>query len=603
MQSLKKILLVTTIFLGSLSYHAIYAESEISSLEKHLHQLKIEEKEAEQLHHLFQIYWDWHMLDNPEEASFWGSPGKHNSWSDLSEEAFIKRQAFMSLCLDTLHLIELSKLNEDDKISYQILKRILEEGIANIQFGKHYLAFNQMDGIHLHIPLIMGLMPHQTIEDYEDIFSRLRLIPKLFEQTISLLEKGKSLRMTPPQVALLKVPDQLLNQIVDNPIDSSLLKAFHSFPSSIDASTQSYLLDEAQYIYQNIVKPAFIQFHTYLTEKYIPHCRQTTALADLPNGNALYSHLVQSFTTTTLTPQDIHNIGLKEVERIHQDMLAIIRSTPFKGSFEEFLHFLKTDPQFFYSKREELLEGYRTLTNHIQSHLPLLFNQLPSLPFQVVPVPTYSEESQIAAYYCPGSIAYNRPGYFFINTSYPEQRPKWEMEPLALHEAVPGHHMQISLAQELIGIPEFRKNANFTAYIEGWGLYAESLGAEMGLYRDSYSVFGKLSYEMLRAIRLVVDTGMHAMGWSREQAILYFKQYVGMSDHEITTEIDRYLVIPGQALAYKIGELKIQDMRRLAAQQLDEKFDIRSFHHIWLKHGTLPLDIAEQQVHKWLQDF
>jgi uncharacterized protein (DUF885 family) len=303
-----------------------------------------------------------------------------------------------------------------------------------------------------------------------------------------------------------------------------------------------------------------------------------------------------------LTPQEIHHIGLKEVERIRQEMLDLIQSTGFQGSFKEFLDFIKTDPQFFYSNSEELLNGYQILTRHIETQLTTLFSQLPSLPCEVIPVPSYSEESQIAAYYCPGSTSQQRPGYFFINTSYPQLRPKWEMEPLALHEALPGHHLQISLAQEIQDIPEFRKHASFTAYIEGWGLYSESLGHELGLYQNPYSIFGKLTYEMLRAIRLVVDTGMHAMGWSREQAIQFFKQYVGMSDHEIATEVDRYLVLPAQALAYKIGELKIKEMRRLATQELGDRFDIRAFHFAWLQHGTLPLDIAEQQIDKWIQE-
>ena len=282
-------------------------------------------------------------------------------------------------------------------------------------------------------------------------------------------------------------------------------------------------------------------------------------------------------------------------------MQDIMASTNFKGSYKEFLHFLKTDKQFFYKDRASLLAGYQDLTKYIESQLPVLFLKLPKLPFEVIPVPGYAEESQTGAYYCYGSILDNRPGYFFINTSFPETRPMWEMEPLALHEAVPGHHLQISIALELEGMPEFRKFTGYTAYIEGWGLYAESLGTELGLYRDPYSRFGKLTYEIFRAIRLVVDTGMHSMGWTREDAIDFFKQYVGMSDHEIETEVDRYLVLPGQALAYKIGELKIKELRRLAAEQLGDAFDIRAFHHEWLRHGALPLETAEFVIHKWIE--
>lgn len=603
MQSLKNFFLSSLLFLGSLSSHHAHADSPISSdfsFEERLKQLAGEERE-EHLHHLFDLYWDWQMTENPEDASFLGYSGQHDRWSDLSENAFDRRQNFLAQLLNMLNSIGAANLSEKDAISYDILKRNLEQECASLKFGDQYLLVNQMHGMHLHVPLIIEFMPHQTLEDYENILSRLRLIPKLFQQIIQLLNKGIELGITPPQVAVLCLPEQILNQITDNPIDSSLLQAFQQFPSSIDSETQARLRQEAQATYRETILPTFVQFYTYLTESYLPNCRKTIGFTDLPNGKEWYAHHVKCSTTTQLTPEEIHRMGLKEVDRIHHEMMEIIDSVGFNGSFEKFLEYMQTDPQFFYSNRDDLLKGYQTLTRDIETKLPVLFAQLPSLPFEVVPIPSYSEESQIAAYYCSGSFAHNRPGHFFINTSYPEQRPKWEMEPLALHEAVPGHHLQITLAQELKGIPEFRKNAHFTAYIEGWGLYSESLGTELGFYRDPYSIFGRLSYEMLRAIRLVVDTGMHAMGWSREQAIQFFKQYVGMSDHEITTEIDRYLVIPGQALAYKIGELKIKEMRQLAAKKLGKDFDVRLFHTTWLQHGTLPLDIAEQTIHQWIQ--
>jgi uncharacterized protein (DUF885 family) len=585
MQSLKKILLITIIVLSSYSSYFVHAE----------------DKERDRLHHLFDLYWEWHLTEYPDEATFLGYAGQHGQWPDFSQEAILRRQYFTTQFLEILASIEAMHLEESDQVSYYILKRILEDEQFNTQFGNHYLLINQMQGMHLYVPMLIELMPNKTLQDYENILSRLRLIPRLFNQTIDLLKEGVELGITPPQIALLSVPQQILNQMVDHPLDSPLLRAFQQFPSSIDLETQARLLSEAQTIYQQIVLPHLNELYCYLTEHYIPNCRKTIAFTDLPKGHDWYAYLVKSSTTTELTPQEIHNIGLAEVKRIHEEMLTVIQSVGFKGTFEEFIHFIKTDPQFFYSTRAELLDGYQTLTRYIESKLLLLFAKLPTLPFEVIPIPSYSEESQIAAYYCSGSIIDHRPGYFFINTSYPEQRPKWEMEPLSLHEAVPGHHLQISLAQELQGVPEFRKNTHFTAYIEGWGLYAESLGSELGLYQDPYSLFGRLSYEMLRAIRLVVDTGMHSMGWRRTQAIDFFKQYVGMSDHEIETEVDRYLVLPGQALAYKIGELKIQEMRHLAIQQLGEQFDIRAFHNAWLQQGALPLDIVEKHIHQWIQ--
>lgn len=606
MQSSKKVLLATTFsiltYFLSLEIHAENCTNSCLSFETRLQQVSEEKREVQQLHDLFDLYWDWHMIENPEEASYYGYPGNHGRWTDLSEDGFKRREHFLHGLLNILKSVDSANLSEKDVISYDILKRIFEEELISLNFGDQYLPVNQMNGAHLHVPLIIGFMPHQTIDDYENILSRLSLLPEFFQQNIQLLNKGIELGITPPQAALLGLPEQILNQIIDNPLDSPLLQAFRQFPSSIDSETQSRLAYQAEDLYRKTVIPAFVNFYTYVTKSYIPNCRQTIGFSELPRGREWYAHHVKCSTTTELTPEEIHTIGLKEVERIRQEMMAIIHSVGFNGSFERFLKFMQTDPQFFYNNREDLLKGYQTLTRDIEAKLPRLFSQLPSLPFEVVPIPSYSEESQIAAYYCPGSFANNRPGNFFINTSFPEQRPKWEMEPLALHEAVPGHHLQITLAQELKGIPEFRKNAHFTAYIEGWGLYSESLGTEFDLYRDPYSIFGRLSYEMLRAIRLVVDTGMHAMGWSRDQAIQYFKRYVGMSDHEITTEVDRYLVMPGQALAYKIGELKIKEMRDFSAQQLGNDFDIRAFHMIWLQHGTLPLNIAEQNIRAWIQN-
>lgn len=602
MQFPKKTLFATLLILGGLSSDFVQAEEILPRpLVCHAQKLKKREDATKRLHSLFALYWDWRMAENPDEASFLGYPGKYDKWPDLSPEAIERHYVYVQQFFETLTSIPIKDLKEEDRLSSRILKRILEEELSGKPFNSHYLLINQMHGMHLSIPLVIDLMPTKTVEDYQNILSRLRQLPQFFQQITDLLEKGIEAGITPPLIAIRGVPEQILNQIPANSSESSLLTAFYHFPPALDAATQSQLLQEAESIYQQHVVSTYTQFHTYLTKRYLPNCRNTIAFSDLPKGKEWYAYQVQCATTTKLTPEEIHAIGLKEVARIQKEMMAVIKSSGFQGSFEQFLQFMKTDPQFFYPNREELLKGYQTLTRQIEEKLPLLFAKLPSLPYEVVPVPSYSEKSQGAAYYCHGSIADNRPGYFFINTSYPEHRAKWEMEPLALHEAVPGHHLQITLAQELQGIPEFRKHANFTAYIEGWGLYAESLGSELGLYQNPYSMFGRLSYEMLRAMRLVVDTGMHALGWSREQAIDFFKQHVSMSDHEIETEIDRYLVMPGQALAYKIGELKIREMRRAATRLLGPQFDIRDFHWAWLKHGTVPLDIAEQQIRQWIR--
>jgi uncharacterized protein (DUF885 family) len=320
----------------------------------------------------------------------------------------------------------------------------------------------------------------------------------------------------------------------------------------------------------------------------------------LPDGKAWYEYNVRVRTTTSLRPQQIHELGLSEVKRIRAEMDKVIAQTGFKGSFDEFLVFLRTDPQFYYAKADDLVSGYRDICKRADPELAHLFGKLPRLPYGVIVVPSYAEKSQTTAYYEPGAPETGRPGYYFVNTYALNTRPNWEMEALSLHEAVPGHHLQIGLAQEMEDAPEFRKHGGYTAFVEGWGLYSESLGTEMGFYKDPYMKFGQLTYEIWRAIRLVVDTGMHSMGWTRQQAIDYFLANASKNEHDITVEVDRYIVWPGQALAYKIGELKIKELRAYAPKELGEKFNIREFHDQVLGNGALPLDILEKRIKEWV---
>lgn len=600
MQTLKKIVLTFCLLYKSLLPASEDNNEPYFTFDERLQQLSLEEQESKRLHDLFDLYWDWIMAMNPDYATYLGYPGRNDQWPNLSLDALQQQNGFVSQILQALTAIHADLLSKEDLVSYTILKRDLEAHLASSAYHSYYMPINQMHGIHLDVSLIISLMPAKTVEDYEDILSRLNGMAPLIDQVISLMDKGLEAQITPPKIALRHVPEQVLNQMTEKPLDSVFLKAFTCFPDTIPSQIQTSLIQKAEEAYRNSVYPALDKLYSYLIDRYIPNCRKSIAFSELPSGKEWYALKVQQSTTTNLSPEQIHQIGLAEVQRIYQEMLAIINDLNFEGSFADFLLFLKTDDQFFYKDREGLLDGYRTLTKQIEARLPLLFGKLPKLPYEVVPIPAYSEESQIAAYYCHGSVTHQRPGYFFINTSYPQERPKWEMEPLALHEAIPGHHLQIALAQELEGLPEFRKNTHYTAFIEGWGLYAEGLGVELGFYQDPYSQFGRLTYEMLRAIRLVVDTGMHTMGWSRDQAIEFFKQYVSMSEHEIVTEVDRYLVMPAQALAYKIGELKIKELRQLAAARLGERFNIRDFHDEWLSHGTLPLDVAESLIHEWI---
>ena len=384
--------------------------------------------------------------------------------------------------------------------------------------------------------------------------------------------------------------------------DSPLLRPFQGLPESLDAGRREDIQAEAARILEDEIRPALRRLHDYLVETYIPAAREAIGWNALPDGADWYAHAVKVHTTTDLTPREIHDLGQAEVKRIREEMEAVIAGTGFDGSFAGFLAFLNSDPKFYFDTGEKLVQGYRDIAKRADAGLVRLFGRLPRLPYGVEPVPDFAEKSMPTAYYQPGSLEAGRPGVFHANTYDLRTRPSWEMEALTLHEAVPGHHLQIALAQEMQDVPAFRRFAFFTAFVEGWGLYAESLGREMGFYTDPHSLFGRLTYEMWRAIRLVVDTGMHALDWSRQQAIAYFGEHAGRTDHEVVVEVDRYIVWPGQALAYKVGELKIKELRARAEAELGERFDLRAFHDRILEEGALPLGILDGRLASWIEE-
>src|SRR5205814_2274060 len=388
--------------------------------------------------------------------------------------------------------------------------------------------------------------------------------------------------------------------IPEDPLKSALLDPFSKFPAGISEADRTRLTNHAKQSYTASIRPAFLKLHDYVSSTYLPACRESIAVTGLPNGAASYAFHVRWQTTTTLTPQQIHDIGLSEVKRIRAEMDKVIASAEFKGSFHEFTEFLRNDRRFYFDQPEDLVNAYKVIAKSIDPGLAHQFGKLPRDTYGVIPIPDFKAPSQTTAYYQPGAPSVGRPGFYFVNTYNLHARPKWEMEALSLHESVPGHHLQISLAQELENVPEFRKHIGYSGFVEGWALYCESLGEELGLYKDPYSKFGQLSYEMWRAVRLVVDTGMHNMGWTREQAIQFFKDNTGKTDQDITVEVDRYIVWPGQALAYKIGQLKIRELRTQAEKQLGHKFNIRSFHDAVLGNGALPLSVLEPHMSEWL---
>jgi uncharacterized protein (DUF885 family) len=360
-------------------------------------------------------------------------------------------------------------------------------------------------------------------------------------------------------------------------------------------------LEATQALHEKVV-PAFTKLHAFMTQTYLPAARESIGMSELPDGPAWYAYEARVETTTDLTPAQIHEIGLAEVKRIRGEMDAVIAQTGFKGNLAEFAKYIRSDPRFFYTNKDDLLNAYRVQAKLVDPELSRLFGKLPRLQYGVMAIPAYSEKSQTSAYYQPGSPEIGRPGYFNVNTYALNMRPKWEMEVLAFHESVPGHHLQISLAQEMDDMPEFRKHAGYTAFVEGWALYSEGLGSELGFYQDPYSKFGQLNFEVWRAIRLVVDTGLHSLHWTRQQAIDYFRENSAKTDQDITVEVDRYIVWPGQALAYKIGQLKIKELRAYAAQELGQKFDLREFHDHVLDGGARPLDVLDHRIRTWVAE-
>jgi len=557
--------------------------------------------QRERLYELFDRIWEWQLNSYPEFATYVGVPGHDDRWTDLSLEAIAQRQRDQRRFLTELEAIDSSELDADARLDRELIRKKFQTDIEGFQFQSEFLAIDQLGGVQQDVPQMMVSMPTNSIADYKNRLARLRAIPVLIEQTLVLLDQGLSSGITPPQITLRDVPEQVRNLITDQPADSPILSPFAEIPDAIPAKIKKKLQREAERILVADVYPAYRKLLEYLEQTYLPKARETIGQSAMPNGKTWYAYNARYHTTTDLTPKEIHEIGLSEVRRIRGEMDEIIRDLEFDGSFADFAEFLRTDPQFYFDTQDEFLTAYRAICKRADPELVRLFGRLPRLPYGVKPVPDYMSKSAPTAYYEPGSLAAGRPGVFFANTYRLETRPSWEMETLSLHETVPGHHLQIALAQELEGTHDLLKHNFYTAFVEGWGLYAENLGYEMGFYKDPYSKFGRLTYEIWRAIRLVVDTGVHALGWSREQAIDFFKQNAPKTEHDIIVEVDRYIAWPGQALAYKIGELKIRELRERAQKQLGSAFDIRSFHDQVLLRGAMPLDVLEQRFDSWLE--
>ncbi len=541
------------------------------------------------------------MQQSPVWASYLGDRRFNDQWGDHSLAAIAARYEHEVAALKKLQAIPRASLEATDQLNYDLFERDLKDRIEAHPFKFYLVPLNQREGPQTSDDVASSLR-FETTRDYEDWLARLQKFPAVLAQTTEVMREGARLRIVQPKVVMQRIPPQLDKQIVAKPEDSGFFKPFRKFPATVPAADQQRLIDGAKKAISEGIVPAFVKFKAFFESEYLPACYDKVGAWQHPDGEAAYAQLARSSTTTNLTPKQIHEIGLKEVARIRAEMEAIKDKVGFKGTLQEFFNHLRTDPKYFYKTGDELLQAYRAMSKETDPLLVKVFRVMPRMPYGVTPIPAMIAPDTTAAYYSPPADDGSRPGRYFVNLYRPEMRPKWEMRALSLHESVPGHHFQISLAMEQGELPKFRRYGSYTAYIEGWGLYSESLGNEMGLYDDPYDKFGELTYDMWRAVRLVVDTGMHAMKWDRQQAIDYFLANAAKTELDVTNEIDRYIAWPGQALAYKIGQLKIKELRARAQSALGDKFDLRAWHDHLLACGAVPLDVLEKRMDAWVAE-
>lgn len=556
---------------------------------------------AGELNALFEREWEQRLANDPLLATSVGDHRFDDRLPSVSAEDHERRAERAEERLAELEAIDLDALGDEDRANAAIFRRQLEDRIAHVHFGAYQIPFSTDEGFHVAFAQLPSQVPLRTAEDYEAYLARLRAFPDYVDQHVENMRAGLARGFTMPRAVLETIEPTISTHVVDEPRESLFWGPFERMPQTIDRAERERLARAGEAAIAEAVVPAFRGFHAFFRDEYRPGARETIGATDLPDGEAYYAQRVRHYTTLELTPAEIHERGLAEVARIRAEMQTIIDEVGFQGDFEAFLTFLRTDPRFYADSPEALLKQAAWITKRMEAELPRLFGRLPRLPCAVEPVPPHLAPGYTSGRYVPAPLGSTEPGIYWVNTHALDSRPLYVLEALSLHEAVPGHHLQIALSQEQGDKPPFRRFDYISAYGEGWGLYAEWLGLEAGLYTDPYSDFGRLTYEMWRACRLVVDTGMHAMGWSRERARSYLAEHTALSLHEVGTEIDRYISWPAQALSYKIGELKIRELRARAERKLGAQFDLRDFHDVVLGTGSVPLPILERAVEDYLE--
>ena len=553
------------------------------------------------LRQFFADEWERSLRDSPETATYQGDTRFDDRWTDWSPGAIADRQAADRAALARLRSFDRGRLSPAEQLDYDTFEWQLLHTIERQKFREYLQPISHQGGVQT-ADGVSEAMRFASADDYRKFLRRMAAIPALLDQSIALMQEGVKTGKVPPRVLMQRVPAQVALQVVGDPTKSPFYRPFTKFPDAVGASDRAALTAQAQNTIRERIVPAYRKLGVYFDTQYLPRTRPTIAAADAPDGRAYYDFLARYYTTTSLDAEAIHALGLKEVERLRGAMETVKAQTGFQGTMAEFFNYLRSDPRFFHKTGDGLLTAYRALAKRIDPELVKVFRTVPRLPYGVRPIPDNIAPDTTTAYYQGGAFDGSRAGYYYVNLFKPEARPTWEMLPLTLHEAVPGHHSQFAFALELPDSPMFRRTAYFVAYGEGWALYAEQLGYDMGLYDDPYDRFGQLTYEMWRAVRLVVDTGMHAKGWSRERAIRFFKDNTPKTDQDIVNEIDRYIDTPGQALAYKIGQMKISELRARAAAALGDRFDVRDFHDAVLGTGSVPLAALERRIDAWIAE-